>query len=233
MAFNNPMQFVDLENEVRDKGRLGNTTADNQRISDWINNAYYEVCIETDFYESSSSSASLTANSTSVSVPSSIVKIEYITATGSDGTLWGPMAEVTFEEILELRAWMGGVVSTGAPSRYAFRSSSSPSIEFFPQAVGGEVLTFYGLLLPTALSSPTDPVIFPEPYSKAIIYRALIHAAQFKKDLLMLNDFRSDYQDWLQRFRAFNNTRNGSKVQQMRVEGQRPIPRRNDVDTGY
>lgn len=220
-----------MQDQVISKARL-DSSADLTRTKNWINNSYYKACIETNFYESSSATSALAANATNVAVPASIVKIEYIVPTGTDGTVWGPMMEVTMEELLQVRAWQGGQVSTGAPSRYAYRSSGTPTIEFWPNAVGGEILTFYGLAFPTALSGDTDLSIFPEPYTKVIEYGALIEAAEFKKDLLMLQTYQQNYQDWIQRFRAFNNVRTGSETKQFMVEGQRPWPRRNDVDQG-
>ncbi len=66
-----------------------------------------------------------------------------------------------------------------------------------------------------------------------IAYGAMARAAEFKKDLLMLQTYEGKYQDWLQRLRAFNNVRAGSEVQQFKVEGTRPWPLKNDVDRGY
>lgn len=221
-----------MQNNVTDKARL-DYEEDVDRIQDWINAAYYTACIETNFFEASSSATALAANATSATVPSSIVKIEYIVPTGSDGSVWGPMTETNMEEILKVRAYQGGQTSTGAPSRYAYRSSSAPTIEFWPNAGGGEVLTFYGLKLPTALSADADLPIFPEPYSKVIEYGALVHAAEFQKDMLTVQQFQAQYDMWLQRFRGFNNVRVGSMVQQFQVEGQRPWPKANSVDQGY
>lgn len=225
-----PADFITMQDQVIAKGHL-DSSADLTRVKNWINNAYYMIAIEVEFYQSSSATAALAANATSVNFPATIVKLEYIVPTGSDGTIWGPMRETTFEEILEVRAWQGGSVSTGAPSRFAQRSASSNFIEFWPQAAGGEVLTFYGMALPTALSGNTDKPIFPEPYSKAIEYRALIEAAEQKGDLLMLQQFSSQYQATLEAFRAFNNT--PGMVQQFKVEGARPWPKANSVDQGF
>lgn len=229
MAF--PSTFVDIQNNVINKLRLDSVN-DLAKVKEWINQAYYQTCIESDFYEASTTGTTLVAGNTNVAVPSNIVKIEYIAPTGSDGTLWGPMDLVTLEEVLELRAWAGGTISTGAPSRYAYRSSSSDTIEFWPNAAGGETLNFYGSQLPTALSADTDTPIFPEPYAtKVLEYGALVQAAEFKKDPL-LADLNAVYIDWQQRLKAFMNQRIGAKTQQLRVERMRPFPHRNDTDIG-
>lgn len=221
-----------MQDQVIQKARL-EATDDLTKVKNWLNSAYYTACIETNFYENSAAASALAAGATNTPLPATTVKIEFIVPTGTDGTVWGPMEEVTFEELLEVRAWQGGQLSTGAPSRYSFRSSGSPSIEFWPNAVGGEILTFYGSNLPTVLSADADLPIIPEPYSKVIEYGALIHASEFKKDLLMLQTYQAAYTDWISRFRAFNNVRAGSKVQSFRVEGARPWPRSNSVDQGY
>lgn len=227
-----PADFVTMQDQVIQGLRL-EADADLTKTMNWLNNTYFTACIETNFYENGSSATALAVNATSVSVPTGIVKIEYIVPTGSDGTNWGPMMEVTFEELLEIRAYQGGAQSTGAPSRYAFRSSGAPSIEFWPNAIGGEILTFYGLSMPDALEDDEDVPIFPEPYSQVIVYGALVKAAEFKKDLLMLQTYEAKYQDWLSRLRAFNNVKVGAQVQQLRVAGARPWPSKNDIDRGY
>ena len=230
MAF--PATFADLQQDVIGKGRL-DADQDVQRVKDWLNTAYYAAVIETNFFETAAViSSPLPANATAFAIPSVIVKIEYIVPGSVDQT-WGPMDEITFEEILELRAYSGGTVSTGAPSRYAFRSAGAPVIEFWPQAVGGEVLTFYGAALPPPMVADADQPIIPEPYRQVIAYGALTDAAEFQKDLISQQTWQSSYQDNLQRFRGFNNTRPGSKVAQFRVEGRRAFPLANSTDSGY
>ena len=228
-----PVDFVTMQDQVIQKGHLERVD-DLTRVKNWLNNAYFRVCIETDFYESSFVMGSpLSPGQTSAVIPSGVVKLEYIVPTGQDGTVWGPVTEVTFEELLQVRAWQGGQVSTGAPSQYSFRSSGSPTIEFWPSALGGEVFTFYGATMPTALVNDTDVPIFPEPYTKAIEYAALIEAAEQKSDLLMLQQFSSQYEDWLERFRGFKNLRKSAQTAQFKVVRKRPWPKANSVDQGY
>lgn len=225
-----PADFVTMQDQVIAKAHL-EATDDLTKVKNWINNAYYTIAIEVSFYQASAAATTLAANATTANFPTSIVHLEYITPTGTDGTLWGPMQETTFEEILELRANQGTQVYTGAPFKFAQRSAAANFIEFWPQAVGGEVLTFYGMALPAALSGNTDKPIFPEPYSKVIEYKALVEAAEFKADLLMLQQFQAQYDQWIRDFRAFNNT--PGMTQQFRVERQRPWPKANSVDTGW
>src|SRR5215831_12529801 len=131
-----------MQNNVVDKSRL-DADFDMNRVRDWLNDAYFVAIIETGFYQTTQAAATLVANQTNVAVPAGIHKIEYIVPSGWDWQTWGPMRHVNLTELLNLRAWQGGAVSTGAPNRYSYRSSSQPTIEFWPMAIGGEVLTFY------------------------------------------------------------------------------------------
>ena len=228
-----PSDFLTIQNAVIQKGRL-DAQLDVNKVKDWINQVYYQACIETNFYESSSAlSGPLNSQDSHVAVPSACVKIEYIVPTGTDGSNWPTMEECQFQEILDNRAWQGGTIPLGAPSRYAFRSGQAPTIEFYPNAAGGETLTFYGLFLPPVLSADADHPIFPEPYaSKVLEYGSLVQSSEFKKDLFFLNTYQQEWQDWLARLRAFNNQRPGSIPGQLRVVKQWPWPRGNSVDTG-
>jgi hypothetical protein len=227
-----PATFLDLQQDVIGKGRL-DADQDVQRVKDYLNSAYWTAVIETNFYESAGIiSTPLAADSNSIAVPSSIVKVEYIVSLGANG-LSGPMDEITFEQILEMRAYSGGTATTGAPYCYAFRSAQAPVIEFWPQAVGGEVFTFYGAALPPPMVGDSEEPIIPEPYRNVISYGALVEAAEFQKDLISQQTWASQYENALQRLRGFTNTRPGSKVAQFRVEGERPHSVANSVDTGY
>lgn len=225
-----PSDFQTIQNSVIAKARL-DSTADLTMVKDWINQAYFAACIETEFYESSSALAALVAGATSATIPTALIKIDYVVPTGSDGSAWGPMELIPFEDILEKRAWVGGTVSTGAPTFYAFRSASASTIEFYPNAAGGEILTFYGAQLPTALSANADLPIFPEPYATKVLESgALYEAAWYQKDLFFLQQAQSLSMEWVSRLRAFNNTRIGNKTQQFKVAGQPLTPRGNSVD---
>lgn len=230
MAF--PATFQDMQYAVVDKARL-DSDFDMNRVKDWLNSSYFTAIIETGFYQWAQDTAPLGVQATSVPVPSGIHKIEYITPTGVDGTRWGPMVPVTMQAIIRSRAWQGGQISTGAPSRYALRSGPTPLIEFWPNAIGGEILHFYGWGLPSVLVNDTDHSMIPEPYQRVIEYGALVHAAEFQKDVLLIEQYQADYQDWLQRFRAYKNRQEASKAQQFEIEFQRPWPRSNSVDQGF
>jgi len=87
--------------------------------------------------------------------------------------------------------------------------------------------------MPPVLSANGDTPIFPEPYSKVLEYGALIHAAEYQKDVLLIQQYQSDYQDWLQRLRGYRNTRETSQPGQLEVMFTRPYPKGNSIDQGY
>jgi hypothetical protein len=230
---NFPMDFATMYGEVLDKGRLEDTD-DLERVKRWINQSYAELCLETNFLENvDSTTPPLVADQRNVQIPADIIKIEYVTPLGMDGNLWGPMRLVPLQEILQVRAYNGGQVNTGAPERYAFRSSQIPIIEFWPTASGGEQLTFYGLGLPPALEADGDLPVFPEPYAQAICFGALVHACEFKKDLLMMQQMEQEYADWKSRLQGLTNERSGYIVQQFAIQGRRGWPHDNSVDQGW
>jgi hypothetical protein len=228
-----PALFLDMQKTVLDKARL-DTLADTPRVKDWLNMAYMMACLDTNFFISKQvTTPALTAGSTNVAVPSSIQDILWIVPTAVDGSTWGPMILLPFEQLLKMRAYQGATLNTGAPSRYSYISGGSPTIEFWPNAVGGEVLTFWGTFLPPALNADNDPPIIPEPYRRVIEYGALVHASEFQKDILTQQGYEGQYQQWIQALRGNMNTTAGSMTQQFLIEGTLPWPKANSVDQGY
>jgi hypothetical protein len=228
MAF--PSTFIDIQQAVIYKARL-DQAQDLSFVKDWINQIYYQVCVELEFYTAVSDSAAAGANATNVTIPSTIIAVDYVVPTGSTGVVYGPMDMITFDEILQMRAYTSTAITTGAPSRYCFRSGVAPTVEFWPAANGGEILTFYGSRFPAPLVGDGDPPIFPEPYAtKVLEYGALVNAAEYKKDLIMMGEFQNMYADWLTRFRGFTNTRVGNRTEQFQVIGRTSWPQPNDVD---
>lgn len=222
-----PTTFLVLQTALYQKLRM-NATDDATKVSDWINQAYAFACAQTKFVQGSAATSALSASATSASIPATILSIDYITATPSGGTAQGPMEEVAFEELLELRAYSGGSVSAnGAPSHYAVRQST---IEFWPSAAGGEVLTVYGETTPTALSASGDTPVIPEPYPKVIEYLALCDGAEYKKDP-DLAYYRQIAEQWLARWRGFCDRRQGAQPGYLRVHNSsRRAPLSNSVD---
>ncbi len=180
------------------------------------------MCVETEFFLSSATGSALSANASNQTIPTSLIGMDYIIATKTDGTTTLPLIQIPFEEILERRANSGAQAGTnGAPSHFARYYTT---VEFWPNAQGGETLTYYGQALPTALSANGDTPILPEPYaSKALEYGALAEAADFKKDP-DVQTYRALYEDQKRRLRAFRNRRRGKLVAQLGIQGASLLP---------
>jgi|SRR5215471_2963431 len=229
-----PGTFSDIQDAVIAKLRL-DPDLDTDKVKDWINQAYMEACMETQFYVTDAIPTSpLPANTGSTGVPASILAIDYVTSTQTDGSNRGPMDLVGIDVILEKRAWGGGATpSQGAPQMYAYRSGPQPLIEFWPPAAGGEVLTFYGARLPPTLVADGDVWLIPEPYGSNLLeFGADAQAAEFKQNFIMMSTYQQESAGWLQRFRGFQNNRAGNQPQQFRiVHAYQPVPASNSVDT--
>src|SRR5262252_5843514 len=151
-----PGSFVDIQQAVIDKLRL-DPDLDTDKVKDWINQAYMEACIECEFYLQSSPSSTLPANASSIGVPAPLLSLNYVVSQQSDGSNCGMMDQVGIDAIFDKRAWGGATTtSQGAPQTYAYMSGPQPTIEFWPPAAGGEVLTFYGTRLPPTLAADSD-----------------------------------------------------------------------------
>jgi hypothetical protein len=229
-----PSTFKDLYQSTIDKLRM-DQVLDLQKSKDYVNSAYMRSCIDTEIYVDSTQTTTLPANATSVTVPASLLMINYIVPLQVDGLLLPPMQLVGIDVIAGRRAWSGGTITQTAPQMYAYQSSPNPSIEFWPTASGGEVFTFYGTRLPPLLAADGDVPIIPEPYAtNCIVYGACISAAEFKQNFIMLQNYEQQHEFWIQKLRGFQNNRVGNRVQQFGIENaHRPVPSTNAIDTPY
>jgi len=177
-------------------------------VSNWINMTLARVAIETGFFTGSSTGSALAAAATSATFPTSLITLEYITCTYAGQTLELGQAP-SFEYLLWLRA-QG--TSSGPPTVFFLRQNT---VEFWPAAAGGEIMTYYGTVLPSTFSGSTACPL-PEPFSKLIEQGAIYEGAQFKKDPL-IDEYRYLFDQWLSRFIAFCNRRRGKMPQQFQV----------------
>lgn len=197
-------QFSDLYNAVIQQCRL-DATADLARSKAWINVTLTDVAVRSRFFSGSAATAALAANATNDTLPTSIVELEDVTCTY--GGAQPALVEVSFERLLWLRQASGQ--GGGPPVYYCLRKNT---VEFWPAAQGGEVLTYYGATLPPVLVADADTSGLPEPYaSQLLIYGASIRAAEFKSDLLLLGEYQQQYGAWMGSFMAFCNQRRGSQ----------------------
>lgn len=212
-----PTTFLDLQNAVINKMRL-DSSADSQKVKDWLNQGYAQVCVETRFTRGSATASALTANQSTVTIPTSIVEIEEIVPAVSS-VAYSPMIRISFRDMERRRSNMSGAqASPGAPFFYFVRQGS---IEIWPNAAGGEVLTFWGIVLPTALSGDTDVPVIGEPYVKALEYYACSEASSFQRDP-DFQTWRGLFEDELKRFRTFVQRRQSTVSPRLEMAGERP-----------
>lgn len=225
-----PSSFGDIQDAVIAKLRL-DPGLDRQKVKDWINQAYMEACIETEFFAEAQATSKMPPDTSRTGVPAALWKIDYITSTQADGAPWGPLDLVGLDVVLSKRAY-GGTITHGAPQMYAYVSGPQPVIEFWPGAAGGEIFTFYGVRLPPILDDPGSVPAIPEPYGSNLLeFGADVQAAEFKQNYVMLSTYQQESLYWLQLFRGFQNSRAGNRVQQLQIDGARPyVHADNSVD---
>jgi hypothetical protein len=200
-----PSTFVTIQNNVIAKVRL-DPVNDLAKVKDWVNQTYMQVATETRCFQSIATST-LSAGVSSYTLDASILQIELITCTQVGGQSWFPLAEAQLDEILNLQAV--SPTGTGPPRRYCLVPLSTLMV--WPTPGEADTLTFYYTTLPTALSADSDLPAIPEPYaSKLLEFGALIQAAEFKRDLMMLGDFQQQYAVWLAAFQRYVNRKAGA-----------------------
>lgn len=216
MAF--PKTFADLQQAVVDKGRL-DPTQDSQKIKDGLNAAYSQVALESKFFEGAVVGSALVGGAVNQTLPVSLIELEDVTCLAQG--IQPRLRQVEWETLLDLRGAL--VVGAGPPQVYSLRMNS---IEFYPAANGGEVLTYFGSKQPdTYLSADGDVPLIPEPFSILLEYGALIHMGEFKADLLMLGDWQQQWNVWMAKFKTFSGVRLGQDSLAFRVlEGRRIYP---------
>ena len=217
MPYAFPSQFSDLYGSVIDKGRL-NATNDLAKAKQYVNRAYADVALVSKYWEGSSVGAALAAAATSQSIPASIIELEDVTM--SYAGIQPPMRELTWEQLLNKRAYT--LAGQGPPQAYAVRKAT---VEFWPSAQGGEILTYYGSTQPPAwLSGDTDVPDIPEPFATSLLeYGALVQVGEFKNDLLMLGEYQQSYGSWLSKFMKFVQTRQGTDARSFEVRAGRSM----------
>lgn len=201
MAF--PSTRVDIRTMVENGVRLLDAD-DAEKINDWINLAYAEAAEAVKWFEGSSAGAALAAGATNQAIPATILEVEDVTCTY--GGISPPLRQLSWEELLYQRQYGS---AGGPPMFYCVRKAN---VEFWPNAQGSEILTYYGSMLPSSyLANDSDVPDFPEPFATNLLYYgACVKAAEFKNDLLQLGGFQQSYAQWMAKFQAFLNKREGT-----------------------
>lgn len=169
-----------MQNEVIAKVRL-DATADLQKTKDWINQAYADVCVETEALQDYAT-MTMTAAQSVYTLDANLVRIKAMYVTPVNSTQSRPLEPISIEELLEFTAGTGiAQPNTGGPNRYALMGINT--VQFYPTPSSADTITVYYVKLPTALSGNTDVTILPEPYATELLVNgACYKAAIFLKD---------------------------------------------------
>ena len=193
--------FVDCQNSVIDKLRL-DPVLDRTRAKEWVNQYLLDVALQSRWFTGAATAAPLSANSTSLPLPPSLIELSWMTSSGGGQTL--TMAPMNMEMILMQRQLQGGS-GLGQPQWYSLQKNL---LEFWPNASGGEVLTFYGATLPDEMIADTDVSGLPDPFAiNLLVMGAAIEAADFKSDVKLYFYYQQAYAAWMGKFQSFLNRR--------------------------
>ncbi len=191
--------FLIAYTEVLQKARL-DATLDLAKSKQWVNLALMDAAVTSRYFKGSSAGSALSAAATSQTLPTTIVQLENATVAFGGSNI--PLQPVSYTKLLYLRQ-PGG--ATGPPLVYTLRQST---VEFWPPASGGEIITYYGSTIPDSMSGDSDTCGLPEPFAFHLLtYGALINAAEFKADLLLMGEYTQQHQAWMGGFMAYCNRR--------------------------
>lgn len=199
MAF--PSTFQDIQNAVIAKARL-DSTLDLQKVKDWINQAYAEVCVETEA-NVSTTTATLAAGTATLTIPAGVMRIKQMAVKPFGTTQFNPpLIRTGLDEILNRRQFGGDVTYSGSPisqsTHYALVGISQ--VELWPTPPAADVVTIWQVALPTALSANGDVSILQEPYSSRLLeLGALVQAGDFKGDPATA-DWEQAYSEWMGKY---------------------------------
>lgn len=198
MAF--PSTFLDIQNAVAAKASM--VLADDlQKIKDWINQTYYEVCVETEAIVTSATT-NLTVGVGSYTLPPEVARIKQMFVTPAGGTTvleQPPMELTTLEDIMSRRQTGGYTQQAGSYSTH-YAVVGRTDFEVWPTPAAIDVITIYYAAFPTAMSGNAEVPSLDEPYaSKLLEYGALVQAGEFKGDP-STEEWGRKYASWASRY---------------------------------
>lgn len=208
MAF--PRTFKNVQDAVIANVRL-DATADLQNVKDWINQAYYRACLETEAFVTHGN-ITLTAGTAtydlSTFLTNAILRIKSITVT-TGNVLYQPLQLVPLDQILQWRIGSGGASAIAGPTTH-YALAGMNELELYPTPSAG-TLTIYYVYGPAALSADADVPLIPEPHATEILEAgAMASAADFKADPYQ-SQYDADFQQAIMRFRVHLNRRRGGQ----------------------
>ncbi len=224
-----PASFVSVQNVVLAKLRLDDTTANRNLVKDWVNQAYAQVCLETQALQEAGY-ATLTAGSSTYTLPSKIIELKWVICMlATDNTYGPPLERVSIETMLGWRQSNNSTSPiTGRATAYALIGLNQ--LEVWPTPQSADTLQFYYSYLPTALSADADVPVLQEPWaSKILEYGALTQAAEMQSDPEGMFTWGPAFEDWKAKFRAHMNKR-GGMVNQFELVPRYLVPHDNSTD---
>lgn len=221
-----PSTFLDIQNQVIAKLRL-DSSADLQRVKDYINRAYAETCIETEALQTYASMA-CTANSYVYTLPSAAVRIKQLTFTGNGAGIDDVMIPTSIEQILEWRS--NGGDNAGQPTHYAVNGLTEIAIYPTPTSSNDTINVWY-VKQPTALSGNTDTPALPEPYGTRCLENGACYEAAIFAMSPMAQTFKVEYETAKAQLRSHLRRMQGAMTRQFRVtKGDFRFPHDPSVD---
>lgn len=209
-----PSTFADLQTSVIAKLRL-DSTADLQKVKDYLNRAYAETCIETEALQDVTTQA-LTAGTYSYSVPSAVVRIKQMTVTSTGSVQSRPLVPVSVEQLLEWQSqYANPAQAYGNVTHYAVIGLSKILVWPTPQAA--DTLNIWYVKQPTALSASGDTPSIPEPYAT----RCLENGAAYELALFAKDPdapvYKGEFEMAKRQLRAHLNRVQGAMTRQFRI----------------
>lgn len=221
-----PSQFSDLYNAVISQVRLDDSD-DLQRAKDWVNAAYFDVCVDTEATQEVAD-ITLTAGDWLYTMDSAVTRMKTLWITAVDGEQTGPLKQVSPQEIIRLQQSTDTATDGGTPTLYALVGLDQ--LALFPTPDEAATLSMFYVEQPAALSANTDVPVLPEPYATECI----VNGACFKACLFLGNPdaptYKQLFEEARNRLRSHLRRAAGSSSLQFELPYGRPVSSDPSVD---
>lgn len=208
-----PSTFSDLQNEVINRVRL-DATADLQKAKDWINQAYVDICVDTEAVQDVADVA-LSVGTYVYTTDAAVLRIKTAWITRADGSETRALQQVSPEQIVDWRQSNGTPTGDGVVTHYAMMGYNQ--LVVWPTPTAADELSLFYVGLPTALSDATDVPVIQEPY----VTECLVNGACFKAALFLGDPnweiYKKLFEEARARFRGHLNRKRGTSVLQFRT----------------
>ncbi len=211
-----PSTFLDLQNAVAAKMRMDTTDAAQlAKIKDWINQAYFQTCLETEALQESDTIA-LTSNVSAYTMPTGVMRVKYMAIRQTNqGGYNVPLTLVPLMQILKWRQANAGLATTNGTASY-YAISGLNDLDLYPTPATSDTLLMYYVAQPNALSVNADVPAIPEPYAtRCLEAGALIEASDYLKDMINNSTYRQTFEMWIAKFRQHLRKFQGTQTKQL------------------